>query len=487
MRRTACLNALWAVAAQALSPEEWRGQSIYQVLTDRFARTDGSTTACDDLSSYCGGTWQGLINKLDYIQGMGFTAIWISPIVKNLEDVTGEGAAYHGYWAEDINSVNSNFGTEDDLVALSAALHDRGMYLMVDVVTNHMGYNGCGDCVDYSRFNPFNSADYYHPYCPIDYDDETSVVQCWEGDNTVSLPDIKTEDSGIRDTWNSWITDLVAKYTIDGLRIDSLKHVEKDFWPGFQTAANIHMIGELLDGDPAVYPDWTNYISGIMNYPAYYWLTRAFQSTSATMTELVSGLNTLKASVDTGALGLFTENHDQPRFASLTTDTTLARNLLAFAFLADGVPIVYQGQEQGFSGASVPGNREALWSSSYSTEADLYAWLARLNAVRAAAVAADTAFLDFQAVPADLSDSHAVALRKGAVVAVFSNAGDGAADADVALGVDFTGFGAGEALVEVLACADATADAEGGLAATVVGGAPLVFFPADLVEGSGLC
>lgn len=54
--------------------------------------------------------------------------------------------------------MNSNFGTEDDLIALSAALHQRGMYLMVDVVTNHMGYLGCGTCVDYSVFNPFNSV-----------------------------------------------------------------------------------------------------------------------------------------------------------------------------------------------------------------------------------------------------------------------------------------------------------------------------------------
>lgn len=65
---------------QGLSPAEWRAQSIYQVMTDRFARTDGSTTASCDLSDYCGGTWEGLINHLDYIQGMGFTAVGISSL-----------------------------------------------------------------------------------------------------------------------------------------------------------------------------------------------------------------------------------------------------------------------------------------------------------------------------------------------------------------------------------------------------------------------
>jgi alpha-amylase len=66
-----------AGAARALSPAEWRGQSIYQLLTDRFARTDGSTTATcvTEDGIYCGGSWQGVIDKLDYIQGMGFSAV----------------------------------------------------------------------------------------------------------------------------------------------------------------------------------------------------------------------------------------------------------------------------------------------------------------------------------------------------------------------------------------------------------------------------
>lgn len=71
-------------------------------MTDRFARTDGSTSSSCDLNVYCGGTWQGLINKLDYIQQMGFTAIWISPVVQNVQGVTSDGDSYHGYWAQRI-------------------------------------------------------------------------------------------------------------------------------------------------------------------------------------------------------------------------------------------------------------------------------------------------------------------------------------------------------------------------------------------------
>lgn len=66
-----------AYHASAATPDQWRSRSIYQVVTDRFARTDGSTThSCDPgLGQYCGGTWSGLIDQLDYIRGMGFDAV----------------------------------------------------------------------------------------------------------------------------------------------------------------------------------------------------------------------------------------------------------------------------------------------------------------------------------------------------------------------------------------------------------------------------
>lgn len=129
--RVSLLAAVLACAQNsvlALSPAEWRGQSIYQIVTDRFARSDETAPSCDpNLGVYCGGDWQGIIGKLDYIQGMGFTAIWISPVVTNLEGNSLDGEAYHGYWAQDIYSINSHFGTAADLKDLSTALHNRGM------------------------------------------------------------------------------------------------------------------------------------------------------------------------------------------------------------------------------------------------------------------------------------------------------------------------------------------------------------------------
>ncbi|KFY16406.1 hypothetical protein V491_05344, partial [Pseudogymnoascus sp. VKM F-3775] len=119
-------------SANAKTAAEWRESSIYQVLTDRFATTEGSSPNCS-IRDYCGGTWKGIENKLDYIQGMGFDAVWISPVIHNIEDSTQWGYAYHGYWGNDPYTLNPHFGTADDLKSLSDALHSRGMSLMIDV------------------------------------------------------------------------------------------------------------------------------------------------------------------------------------------------------------------------------------------------------------------------------------------------------------------------------------------------------------------
>jgi alpha-amylase len=116
---------------------------------------------------------------------------------------------------------------------------------MVDVVNNHMGYLGCGTCVDYSEYAIFNQQSYFHPYCATDYSNLTSIQVCWEGDNTVSLPDLRTEDSDVRTMWYSWIKGIVTKYSIDGLRMDSAEHVEKSFWPGWESASGVYNVGEV--------------------------------------------------------------------------------------------------------------------------------------------------------------------------------------------------------------------------------------------------
>lgn len=151
-----------AAMASAHTTEEWKSRSIYQLLTDRFGRTDGDTSACSDLHNYCGGTFKGIEENLDYIAGMGFDAIWISPIPKNAEP------DYHGYGALDWEVVNDHFGTSQELTELIDACHARDIWVMLDVVANHTSYYAESD---FSNVHPFDKSEYYHPKCDIDFND----------------------------------------------------------------------------------------------------------------------------------------------------------------------------------------------------------------------------------------------------------------------------------------------------------------------------
>lgn len=126
------------------------------------------------------------------------------------------------------------------------------MYLMLDVVTNHFAYDGAGNDVDYSIFAPFNSESYFHPFCLIDYDNITSIQQCWEGDNIVSLPDLRTEDEDVYSVWESWIENIVSTYGVDGIRLDRyVCGVEPPFSFSHCTALSFHPVcpsASLKDG-----------------------------------------------------------------------------------------------------------------------------------------------------------------------------------------------------------------------------------------------
>ena len=88
------------------------------------------------------------------------------------------------------------------------------MYLMLDVVTNHMAHHGCRNCVDYSRLSPFSESSYYHPPCPINYSNQSSVEVCWQGTDTVSLPDLRTSREDVRRIWNGWVSSMVSRYSM---------------------------------------------------------------------------------------------------------------------------------------------------------------------------------------------------------------------------------------------------------------------------------
>ena len=121
--------------------DDWRDEVIYQLIVDRFADGDVNndyTVFPGFLGKYQGGDWKGIEDHLDYLQDLGVTTLWISPIVKNVDsdaDVDG----YHGYWSEDLRKLNAHFGDAASLRSMINTAHSRGMKVVLDIVCNHMG------------------------------------------------------------------------------------------------------------------------------------------------------------------------------------------------------------------------------------------------------------------------------------------------------------------------------------------------------------
>jgi alpha-amylase len=121
--------------------QDWRDEVIYQILVDRFANGDTSNdyrVVPYDPAKYHGGDWKGIEDRLDYIKALGVTTLWISPVVKNVESDAGIDG-YHGYWAQDLTKTNPHFGDLGALRSMVNAAHDKGLKVILDIVTNHIG------------------------------------------------------------------------------------------------------------------------------------------------------------------------------------------------------------------------------------------------------------------------------------------------------------------------------------------------------------
>jgi alpha-amylase len=320
----------------AASTADWKPRVVYQTMTDRFARTDNSTTSpCSTKDGlYCGGTWRGTINQLDYIEGMGFDAVMISPIIDNIKGRVSYGEAYHGYWPLNFDALNARFGTHQDLLDLSDALHARGMYLMMDTVINNMAQiipNGTDPNkeVDYTVFNPFNNKDYFHPYCKItDWNNFTDAQNCQTGDLNVPLPDLYTEHEDVQNLLIDWAKKAIKTYSIDGLRIDAAKHVDSGFLTRFCTNVGVFSTGEVLEGAVDIISHYqAEYIGSMPNYPIYFQMLQAF--TMGNTSALALEVEAMKQSCpDVNALVSFSENHDKPRIGSMSNDTAVCKPAL---------------------------------------------------------------------------------------------------------------------------------------------------------------
>ena len=289
----------------------------------------------------------------------------------------------------------------------------------------------------------------------------------------VSLVDVNTTKPEVIATYNDWIKSLVSTFGIDGLRIDTAKHVDKNFLLGFKSDAGIYSVGEVLNGDVAYACPYQKQLDGILNYPLYYPLTRAFQNSNGSISDLASELKSINSTcTDPTLLGTFSENHDNPRFPSLTSDMNLDMNVISFTILADGIPIIYQGQEQHFSGGNDPFNREALWTSAYSTKSQLYTFVASVNQIRNQEIFKTPSYVTSRSSIV-YSDDHNIAMRKGNILSVFTNHGSNGTDSGN-ITLSSTGLGASTQVVEVLTCNNFTTSATQALNVSTGEGRPQV-------------
>ena len=406
------------------SKEEWKTRSIYQILTDRFART--SDTGGCNLSQYCGGNYQGLISKLDYIKGMGFNAIWISPIIENME------GSYHGYHLTNLYNLNYHFGSEDDFKALVTACHNKDIWVMVDVVANHVAPIG----TDYGRITPFNRAEHYHDWCDINnWGNQWEVENC----RLCGLPDLKQENDWVTEQLVNWIHDLVQKYNIDGIRIDTIMEVPKWFWDKFRQSAGVFQIGEAFNGNPGYVADYQNHLDSVFNYPLYYAIKSSFCGSFYELEKY--WFNTRKVFPAPQYTATFVENHDNPRWLNECNDRAKFTNAAIFGLLWEGIPVFYYGGEQYFAGGADPNNREPLWYN-FDTSSTLYDLVARTNALRK-----KVNIWNFQIIQR-YADHNFYAFTRGNVLACFTNVKSSTKT------LDYHGFNNGDKLCNVLYSGD---------------------------------
>ncbi|WDZ63274.1 family 14 glycosylhydrolase [Paenibacillus polymyxa] len=365
---------------------DWSKQSIYFIMTDRFSNGDpsndnygGFNSNNSDQRKWHGGDFQGIINQLDYIKNMGFTAIWITPVTMQKSEY-----AYHGYHTYDFYAVDGHLGTMDKFKELVGKAHDKNIAVMLDVVPNHTGDFQPGNGIAKA---PFDKADWYHHNGDITGADYSSNNQSKiENGDVAGLDDLNQDNPATANELKNWIKWLLNESGVDGLRVDTVKHVPKGFLKEFGQAANTFTIGEIFSDDPAYVGDYTRYLDAALDFPMYYTIKDVFGHDQS-MRKIKERYSDDRYYRDAQTNGVFIDNHDVKRFLNDASGKPGAnydkwpqlKAALGFTLTSRGIPIIYQGTEQGFSGGDDPANRENVV---FNANHDLYQYIAKLNRVR---------------------------------------------------------------------------------------------------------
>ncbi|MDN3652501.1 alpha-amylase family glycosyl hydrolase [Thalassotalea ponticola] len=398
-----------------------KDEVFYFVMPDRFYNGDRS----NDLGSankpesyggfdpsskghYHGGDMRGLKQKLPYLQQMGITALWMTPIMRN-QAVQGDSSGYHGYWVLDFTEIDPHLGSNQDLIDLIDAAHALNMKVFFDIIANHTadvikfkechGENGDqwlhktpGLC-DYKSKAQLANGDAYTVFVPEGkehlkvpawlndpkyYNNQGDSM--WHGESALygdfaGLDDINTEHPDVVTGLIDVFKDIVTEFKPDGFRIDTVKHVNLEFWQQFSPAILAHakqqgipqffMFGEVYDGEPKNLSKFVTEgkLQSILDFAFQGAVYRSLidNQGSDELAKLFAQDSLYNGEYgDASTLVNFTGNHDMGRFAymlnakhpNMTEAEKLARIKLsnALMYFSRGIPVVYYGDEQGFVG-----------------------------------------------------------------------------------------------------------------------------------------
>ena len=370
----------------------WSDAVLYFVILDRYADGDIATNREVDPSQpgyFHGGDLTGLIEHIDEIADLGVTALWVTPVVKNIDGfVTGAGFpdwGYHGYWADDFTRLDDRFGTEDELAALVTACHARGIKVLLDVVYNHVGYDS-----HYVEDPKYQSWLRVGGECGDD-----DLTMCVAG-----LPDLRTELPEVADYLMKAHLDRAKRVGLDGFRLDTVKHVSHEFWQEHrrrtraQLGDDFFLLGEVWGGNPEVLDAY--FAADEMDAGFDF----TFQGSVVAWLEgrgrTVAFSHYLERRHRTRPgyhLAQFLSSHDVPTAPYLLKDDWQRYRLaVALQMTTVGIPVMYYGEEVGRKGGDWPDNRSDMpWGEhdirpGYGIPRDeaLRADVARLVAIRRA-------------------------------------------------------------------------------------------------------
>lgn len=327
---------------------------IYFIMPDRFYDGDLTNNADTDKSNpgtFHGGDIKGIIKKLDYIKSLGTTAIWLTPVFLNAP------SGYHGYWIYDFYKIDPHFGTMDDLKTMVSEAHKRNMKVIIDYVVNHTGQNS-------PWLTDGKHNGWFHPKMDIaNYDDQKQCENGW----LAGLPDLDQSNHDVKKYFMDNSIWFIKNTGIDGMRLDTVKHVTKEFWNEFSyniksKYPEFYLLGEAWSGSIPFIEDYHKVgIDGMIDYPLYFGIKDAFSEFGST-DKLIKTINEHSMYSNPEINGIFIDNHDNKRFITGAGDNGLKRLELALTFIMTypSIPVVYYGTEIGMEGGNDPDNRRDM-------------------------------------------------------------------------------------------------------------------------------